>query len=95
MTWNKQWRATTYHEMTPFIVLICNKERAHGDINEIQATNKVIYTLAENLIFNFRIYKIFSYLLNFVSFSSTEFMFAFELFSHTKYFQCFVLQLPK
>ena len=48
--------------MTPFIVLICNKERVHGDISEIQTTNNVLYTIAENFIFNFRIYKILSYL---------------------------------
>ena len=39
--------------------------------------------LVENFIFNFRIYKIFSYLLSFANFSSTEFMFAFSFFSHT------------
>ena len=27
--WNKPWRAHTYHEMTPFIVIKCNKERVH------------------------------------------------------------------
>ena len=30
--------------------------------------------------FNFRIYKVFSYLFNFANFSSTKFIFAFELF---------------
>ena len=49
-------------------------------IPEIQTTNNVIYTLAKNFIFNFRIYKIFSYLL---SFRSTEFPFAFAFFLHT------------
>ena len=39
--------------------------------------------LVENFIFNFRIYQIFSYLLSFANFSSTEFMFAFSFFSHT------------
>ena len=39
--------------------------------------------LVENFIFSFRIYKIFSYLLSFANFSSTEFMFAFSFFSHT------------
>ena len=52
-------------------------------ISEIQTTNNVIYTLTENLIFNFRIYKIFSYLLSFANFSSSEFVFAFAFFSHT------------
>ena len=52
-------------------------------ISEIQTTNNVIYTLAENFIFNFRIYKIFSYLLSFANFSSTKFVFAFAFFSHT------------
>ena len=47
---------------------------------KIQTTN-IIYILGENLFFNFRIYKIFSYLLCFVKFSSTKFPFAF--FSHT------------
>ena len=28
--WNgRSWRANTFHEMTPFIVLTCNKERFH------------------------------------------------------------------
>ena len=43
----------------------------------------IIYILAENFIFSFRIYKIFSSLLSFANFSSTEFVFAFALFSHT------------
>ena len=51
-------------------------------ISEIETTNKVIYILAENFIFNIRIYKIFSSLLSFADFSSTEFVFAFALFSH-------------
>ena len=38
--------------------------------------------LAENFIFNFRIYKTFSYLLDFANFSSTEFVFAFAFSSH-------------
>ena len=56
-------------------------------ISEIQTTNNVIYVLAENFIFHFKIYKIFSYLLSFANFSyllsSTEFVFAFAFFSHT------------
>ena len=55
----------------------------------------MVYTLAENFIFNFRIYKIFFYLLRFANFSSTRFMFAFTSFQHTKYFQCFVFQSSK
>ena len=39
--------------------------------------------LAENFIFSFRIYKMFSYLLSFANFSSNEFVFAFAFFSHT------------
>ena len=27
--WSKRWGANTYHEITPFIVLKCNKERVH------------------------------------------------------------------
>ena len=27
--WNKCWVANTYYEMTPFIVLKCNKKRVH------------------------------------------------------------------
>ena len=50
-------------------------------ISEIQTLNNVIYTLAENFIFNFRIYKIFFYLLSFGNFSSTEFMLTFTSFS--------------
>ena len=42
--------------------------------------------------FNFRIYKVFSYLFSFANFSSTKFIFAFASFLLTKYFQCFVLQ---
>ena len=41
--------------------------------------------------FNFRIYKVFSYLCSFANFSSTIFIFAFASFSLTKRFQCFVL----
>ena len=53
-------------------------------ISEIQTTNNVIYILAENFIFNFRIFcKIFSYLLSFPNFSSTECVFVFAFFSHT------------
>ena len=52
-------------------------------ISEIQTTNNLFYILAENYIFNFRIYKIFSYLLSFANFSSTEFVFVFAFFSHT------------
>ena len=61
-------------------------------ISEIQTKNNVIYTLAENIILIFEIYKIFSYLFKFANFSSTEFMFAFTSFLHSKYFQCFVIQ---
>ena len=42
----------------------------------------IIYILVENFIFNFRIYKIFSYLFRFPNFSSTEFVFAFAFFLH-------------
>ena len=51
-------------------------------ISAIQTTNNVIYILAEKFIFNFRIYKTFSYMLSFLNFSSTEFLFAFAFFSH-------------
>ena len=60
-------------------------------IPEIQTTDNVIYALDEKFIFNYRIYKIFSYLLSFGNFISTEFMFAFVFFLLTKLFQCFVL----
>ena len=52
-------------------------------ISEIQTIRKVIYILAKNFIFSFKIYKIFSYLISFENFSSTKFLFAFALFSHT------------
>ena len=52
-------------------------------ISETQTTNNVIDILAENSIFNFRIYEIFSYLLSFVNFNSIEFVLAFAFFSHT------------
>ena len=73
-----------YHETTPFIVFISNKERVH----EIQAANNVAENVAD---FTFRIQKLFSYQLSFANFSSTKFMSAFASFSKTKYFQCFVL----
>ena len=41
--------------------------------------------------FNFRIYKVFSYLFSFANFSSTKFIFAFASFLLTKHFHCFVL----
>ena len=47
---------------------------------------------AENFISNFRIYKIFSYLLSFKNFRSTKLMFAFASFLLITHFQCFVLQ---
>ena len=52
-------------------------------ISEIQTTNNVIYTLTENFIFSFKIYKTLSCLLGFANFSCTEFLFAFAFFSHT------------
>ena len=42
--------------------------------------------------FNFRIYKVFSYLFSFANFSSTKFIFGFASFLLTKHFQCFVLK---
>ena len=51
--------------------------KSSWDISEIETTADVIYTLAENFNFNFRIYKILPYLHSFASFSSTESMFAF------------------
>ena len=47
-------------------------------ISEIQTTNNAIYTQAVN--FQFRIYKVFSYLFSLANFSSTKFIFAFESF---------------
>ena len=52
----------------------------------------LLYTLVKNFIFNFRIYKIFSYPLRFADFSSNEFTSTFAAFSHTKHFHCFILQ---
>ena len=72
--------------MKPLIVLICNKKRVHEIFFEIQTTNNVIYTLAENFDFNFRIYKIFSDLLSFSNFSSAKFMSAFVSFSNISIF---------
>ena len=43
------------------------------DFFKIQTANNVIYRLAENFAFNFRIYRIFSYLLSFANFNSTKF----------------------
>ena len=45
--------------------------------------NNIIYIVAENFIFNFRIYKIFFYLLSFGNFSSTKFVFALAFFART------------
>ena len=42
--------------------------------------------VAENFNFNFKIYKIFSYLLSFAYFSSTKSMFAFASFLNTTFF---------
>ena len=50
------------------------------DIFKSQSANDV----AENFDFNFRIYKIFSYLLISASFNSTKFMSPFAPFSNTK-----------
>ena len=48
-------------------------------ISKIQTRN---YILPKNLIFNFRIHKIFSYLPSCLDFRSTEFVLAFAFFSH-------------
>ena len=82
-------RTTKWH-YTLFSYAI--KRESSWDISDIQTTNNVVYTLAENFIFNFRIYKIFSYLLSFGNFSSIEFTFAIAYFSHTKHFQRSVFQ---
>ena len=50
------------------------------DISEIETTNNAVYTLAGNFILSSRIYKIFSHLLSFTTFSSTGFMLAFCVF---------------
>ena len=63
--------------------------------SEIQTINNVMYTIVKNFNFNFRIHKIFTYLLSFTNFSSTEFVFVFASLSHTKHFYCFILQWPK
>ena len=34
--------------MTPFISLICNKEKVHEIFYEIETTNNAVYTLAKN-----------------------------------------------
>ena len=55
------------------------KKESTWDIFEIQFANNV----AENLDFNIRIEKLFSYLLSFANFSSTKFMSGFVSFSNT------------
>ena len=75
-----------YHEMTPFIVLICSKIKSKLHF-EIQTANNVIYTQALNFDF-----KLFSSVSRFPNFSSTKLLSAFASFSNTKYFQWFVLQ---
>ena len=83
-----------YHEMTSFIVFKCNKEKIYEIFLKSKLQN-VFYTLDENFLFNYRIYKTFSYLLSFANFCPTEFVFPFVSFSHNKHFQCFLLQQPK
>ena len=39
MKLNKRWRANTYHAMTLFIILICNKEKAHKIFPELATEN--------------------------------------------------------
>ena len=73
---------------------VCNKEIVHKIFLKVKL-QIMQFTLVENFIFNFRISQIFSYLLSLLNFSTTEFVFAFAFFSHTKYFQCFVFQQPK
>ena len=53
-----------------------NDEMAIANSRERSWFDNVIYILAENFIFSFRIYKIFSYLLSLTNFSSTKFPFA-------------------
>ena len=36
---NNRWRANMYHETTPFIALICNKERVHKRGSVTMANN--------------------------------------------------------
>ena len=62
-------------------------------ISEIQNANDAIYIPGENFILNFRIYKIFSYLLSFANFSSVEFVFDFAFFWHTL-FPTFLTTFP-
>ena len=71
-----------HHETAALIVFMCNKKKSAWDIFEIQTTSNV----AETFDFNFRIYKIFCYLLSFENFGSTKFISAFASFSNTKYF---------
>ena len=49
-------------------------------ISEMQITNNVINRLAENFIFNFKIFKTFCFLLSFANFSTTEFVCLFSNF---------------
>ena len=48
--------------------------------------------VVENVDFNFRIYKRYSYFISFANFNSTKFILNFASFSNTKYFQCFIFQ---
>ena len=58
----------------PILKYICKRLLL---FSEIKTTNNVIYTLAESFIFNFRIYKKFSYLVSFANFRFTEIVFLF------------------
>ena len=72
-----------YHEMTPFIVLICNKKRVH----EIETANNV----AENFNFTSQGMKIIFLPTQLCKLQFHQIYVSFASFSNAKYFQCFVL----
>ena len=77
-----------YHEMTPYIVFIRNKERVHDIF--LKSRLQIKYLKTSISILGFTEYCFTSSA--FPIFSSTKFMSVFGSFLNTKCFQCFALQ---
>ena len=74
----------------------CSKENLRTTTSVyLKSKLQIIQFTHKPKTFNFRIYKVFSYLFSFANFSSTKFIFAFASFLLTKHFQRFVLQQAK
>ena len=46
--WNKRWRANTYHETTPYIVLKCNKESSW----DVSRSSHRVYSVKKGILKN-------------------------------------------